>query len=123
MPTYGYKCRECAHTFEVFQKISDPAITACEKCGAAVKKIVYPVGIQFKGSGFYINDYARSGAPREAKEGAAAGETKGDTKSESSAPAKGSEPKSETASETKADTKSETKTETKKEAPAAASSS
>ena len=119
MPTYGYKCRECEHTFEVFQKISDPAIAACEKCGAAVKKIVYPVGIQFKGSGFYINDYTRSGAPKEAKEGAAAGETKGETKSDSSTPAKGSESKTETASETKSDTK----TETKKEAPAAAPSS
>jgi putative FmdB family regulatory protein len=58
MPTYGYRCTTCSHEFERFQKISDPAVTACESCGETVKKILYPVGIQFKGSGFYVNDYA-----------------------------------------------------------------
>ncbi len=65
MPTYGYQCKACGHQFEVFQKITDPAITDCEQCGSAVKKMIYPVGIQFKGSGFYINDYARASAPKE----------------------------------------------------------
>lgn len=60
MPTYGYQCKSCGHEFEVFQKITDAAISACEKCGGAVKKLIYPVGIQFKGSGFYITDYVRS---------------------------------------------------------------
>ena len=60
MPTYGYQCKGCGHQFEVFQKMTDAAITACERCGAAVKKILYPVGIQFKGAGFYVNDYAKS---------------------------------------------------------------
>ena len=60
MPTYGYQCKACGHEFEVFQKITDAAISACEKCGGAVKKLLYPVGIQFKGSGFYITDYVRS---------------------------------------------------------------
>ncbi len=60
MPTYGYQCKTCGHQFEVFQKMTDAAITACERCGAAVKKILYPVGIQFKGAGFYVNDYAKS---------------------------------------------------------------
>ncbi len=65
MPTYGYQCKACGHQFEVFQKISDPAITDCEQCGGTVKKMIYPVGIQFKGSGFYINDYARASASTE----------------------------------------------------------
>ena len=60
MPTYGYQCRACGHEFEVIQKITDAALTACEKCGGAVKKLLYPVGIQFKGAGFYITDYVRS---------------------------------------------------------------
>ena len=60
MHTYGYQCKGCGHQFEVFQKMTDAAITACEQCGGAVKKILYPVGIQFKGSGFYVNDYAKS---------------------------------------------------------------
>jgi putative FmdB family regulatory protein len=65
MPTYGYRCTTCSHEFERFQKISDPAVTACETCGEPVKKILYPVGIQFKGSGFYVNDYAPKSAPSE----------------------------------------------------------
>jgi putative FmdB family regulatory protein len=56
MPTYGYRCTACGTTFERFQKISDPPVTACDDCGSPVKKILYPVGIQFKGSGFYVND-------------------------------------------------------------------
>lgn len=62
MPTYGYRCTACGHEFERFQKITDPAVSACESCDAPVKKLLYPVGIQFKGAGFYINDYARAGA-------------------------------------------------------------
>jgi putative FmdB family regulatory protein len=73
MPTYGYHCKSCGHEFEVFQKITDAAISACEKCGGAVKKLLYPVGIQFKGSGFYITDYVRSGQ---------GGKDGGDTKTE-----------------------------------------
>ena len=81
MPTYGYQCRSCGHQFEAFQKITDAAISACEKCGAAVKKLLYPVGIQFKGSGFHVNDYAQSSP---AKEGGTESktETKSDTKTE-----------------------------------------
>lgn len=60
MPTYGYRCPE-NHTFERFQKITDPPVAECEVCGKPVKKILYPVGIAFKGSGFYVNDYAPSG--------------------------------------------------------------
>ena len=70
MPTYGYQCKACGHEFEVFQKITDAALSACEKCGGALKKLLYPVGIQFKGSGFYVNDYGRSSAPKEGKDGA-----------------------------------------------------
>ncbi|MCW5939621.1 MAG: hypothetical protein KF884_01150 [Fimbriimonadaceae bacterium] len=57
MPTYVYECRSCERTFEVEQRMSDDPLTDCE-CGAAgtVKRIVQPVGIAFKGSGFYVND-------------------------------------------------------------------
>ncbi|HVK06435.1 MAG TPA: FmdB family zinc ribbon protein [Armatimonadaceae bacterium] len=91
MPTYGYRCTVCAHEFERFQKITEPAITECESCNGAVKKILYPVGIQFVGSGFYVNDYAKSGG----------GSAKGSA--------------SESTAETKSETKSETKTEAKAE--------
>lgn len=57
MPTYGYKCTRCEDTFEIVQRITDEPLTECEKCRGELKKLLYPVGIVFKGSGFHINDY------------------------------------------------------------------
>lgn len=71
MPLYEYQCDACAHRFEVIQKFSDPRIDVCPKCAGAVQKLFSSPAIQFKGSGFYITDYAR-------KSGAPAGATKGD---------------------------------------------
>jgi putative FmdB family regulatory protein len=60
MPLYEYRCRQCGHQFELIQKFSDPPPDRCEKCGGAVEKLLSaPAGLQFKGSGFYITDYAR----------------------------------------------------------------
>ena len=59
MPTYGYQCTECDHTFEVLQKITDEPITECTECKGKLRKLLYPVGIVFKGSGFHINDYKK----------------------------------------------------------------
>ena len=64
MPTYGYKCKKCENTFEVFQKVDDSPITVCPECGSKTTKIFYPVGIIFKGPGFHITDYCR---PKEEK--------------------------------------------------------
>ena len=58
MPTYGYECLSCDNQFEIFQSIKDDALTTCDKCGGTLRKRIYPVGISFKGSGFYVNDYA-----------------------------------------------------------------
>ena len=58
MPTYGYECTGCADHFEVVQRITENPLTKCEHCGGVLKKRIYPVGISFKGSGFYVNDYA-----------------------------------------------------------------
>lgn len=57
MPTYGYQCTRCKDTFEIIQRITDEPLTECEKCKGELKKLLYPVGIVFKGSGFHINDY------------------------------------------------------------------
>ncbi len=59
MPTYGYKCRECETEFDVFQKISDGPVEKCPQCGGPVKRVFHPVGIIFKGSGFYTTDYKK----------------------------------------------------------------
>ena len=59
MPTYEYKCSDCSHQFERFQKMSDEPETECELCGGLVQRILFPVAVHFKGSGFYTTDYAR----------------------------------------------------------------
>jgi putative FmdB family regulatory protein len=59
MPLYEYECDTCHHRFEVIQRISDPLVEKCPKCGAPVHKRQSAPAIQFKGSGFYITDYAK----------------------------------------------------------------
>jgi putative FmdB family regulatory protein len=63
MPIYEYKC-ENGHIFDVMQKLSDEPLTSCVECGAPVRKVLHPVNISFKGSGFYSTDY-RDGAKTE----------------------------------------------------------
>lgn len=63
MPIYEYKC-ENGHVFDVMQKLSEDPLTSCVECGAPVRKVLQPVGISFKGSGFYSTDYGKKG-PKE----------------------------------------------------------
>jgi putative FmdB family regulatory protein len=63
MPLYEYQCESCEHRFEVIQKFSDASVDTCPKCGGVVRRLLSSPAIQFKGSGWYITDYARkSGA-------------------------------------------------------------
>ena len=67
MPIYEYRCPN-GHTFEIFQRMSDPPVAACETCGASpVEKLLFPVAVHFKGSGFYSTDYGR-GSRKTAKD-------------------------------------------------------
>jgi len=59
LPTYEYRCLSCEHQFERFQRMSDEPVKECEICGEPVRRLLFPVAIQFKGSGFYTTDYAR----------------------------------------------------------------
>jgi putative FmdB family regulatory protein len=60
MPIYEYRCPN-GHVFEVFQRIGDPQPDVCETCGEGpVQRVLYPVAVHFKGSGFYSTDYGRS---------------------------------------------------------------
>lgn len=65
MPIYEYRCPD-GHTFEVFQRFDDPPSEKCEVCGKSpVEKVLYPVSVHFKGSGFYTTDYGKgSGAKK-----------------------------------------------------------
>jgi putative FmdB family regulatory protein len=67
MPLYEYRCEACEHQFEIIQKFSDDPIEVCPSCGQGpVVKLLSSPAIQFKGSGWYITDYARKGAGRPA---------------------------------------------------------
>lgn len=98
MPLYEYECDACAHRFEVIQKFSDAPIEVCPKCGGAVRKLLSSPAIQFKGSGWYITDYARSGKTDSTGAGSAKPETP--TAGGDAAPAK-TESKPEAKAETK----------------------
>jgi putative FmdB family regulatory protein len=79
MPIYEYKCPN-GHTFEVFQRMSDPAVEVCESCGAGpVTKVLFPVAVHFKGSGFYSTDYGRGSKKVGAKDGDGSGATQKDS--------------------------------------------
>ena len=56
MPTYQYRCTECAHDLEAVQKFTDPALTECPSCSGSLRKVYNAVGVVFKGSGFYRTD-------------------------------------------------------------------
>ena len=86
MPLYEYRCEACGHQFEVIQKFSDEPIAVCPKCGSGpVAKLLSSPAFQFKGTGWYVTDYARKGATegKEAK-GTPATESKDDSKKDDS---------------------------------------
>ncbi len=67
MPTYDYRCPQCGHDYEAFQKISDRTRAKCPECGTRGKRrITGGAGIHFKGPGFYITDYKRAGGDKPA---------------------------------------------------------
>ena len=85
MPLYEYQCKKCGHRFEKIQKFSDKPIKKCPECGGTVEQLISPPAVQFKGSGWYVTDYARKG-------------TSGSSGDSGSKDKKDEKPKSETAS-------------------------
>ncbi len=59
MPLYEYRCKHCGAHVEKIQKFSDPPLAKCEKCGGRLERLISSPAIQFKGSGWYVTDYAR----------------------------------------------------------------
>jgi putative FmdB family regulatory protein len=69
VPIYEYRCPN-GHTFELFQRMTDPQPEACEACGASpVERVLYPVAVHYKGSGFYSTDYGRGGRKAAGRDG------------------------------------------------------
>jgi putative FmdB family regulatory protein len=99
MPIYEYKC-ENGHVFDVIQKMSDEALSECQECGAPAERVLHPVAVHFKGSGFYNTDYgkkkkgASANGGSESSSDSKASESKSDSKSSSD-----SKPKASTTSD------------------------
>jgi putative FmdB family regulatory protein len=86
VPIYEYKCTN-GHIFDVIQKMSDEALTECQECGAPAERVLHPVAVHFKGSGFYNTDYGK-------KKGAGNGAAEGAKESKGSDSGSGSDSKS-----------------------------
>ena len=71
MPTYVYECKTCENRFEAEQRITADPLTDCE-CGGRLRRVIQPVGIAFKGSGFYVNDSTGAAKPAAKEETASA---------------------------------------------------
>jgi putative FmdB family regulatory protein len=97
MPLYEYRCHKCGKVFEIIQKFSDAPLETHQDCGGAVERLLSTPALQFKGSGWYITDYAKnssgSGAKKPDESKPPTTETKTETKTESkpAAPAASSE--------------------------------
>jgi len=99
MPLYEYQCKKCGHRFERIQKFSDPPVKKCSECGGKVEQLLSAPAVQFKGSGWYVTDYAKkpgssSGAKAESADGkadATKDSAKKDTKAKSDSTPKSAE--------------------------------
>ena len=103
MTLYEYRCHRCSKTFELRQKFAEAPLTVHEGCGGDVERIIFASALQFKGSGFYVNDYGRGGKSRPANGSNAKSESKNESK----------ESKSDSKVESKPESKSESKPESK----------
>lgn len=103
MPTYVYACDSCGNQFERFQSFKDEPLRTCPSCASAVRRVFQPVGIVFKGSGWYVTDSRKSNSATVSGDDSAGKAEK--------APAGDTAANSETKSEAKSEAKSETKSE------------
>ena len=90
MPLYEFECANCSHRFERLQRFSDPPPESCPKCGGPVTQIMSAPAIQFKGTGWYVTDYARKSSSPHAKPAASAnkpGNGNGSSSAAASSPA------------------------------------
>ena len=105
MPLYEYQCKKCGHRFEKIQKFSDKPVKKCPECGGPVEQVISAPAVQFKGSGWYVTDYAKKPS---------SGSSSGNSASGSSSSNNGDSAKTESKSESKSE--SSTKKEDKPKA-------
>ena len=85
MPLYEYKCKGCGKTFEVIQKFSDEPLKTHPECGGEAERLLSPPALQFKGSGWYVTDYARANGGSKAEGKTESGEKKSGSEAKSDA--------------------------------------
>lgn len=110
MPTYEYECLACKRRFERFQKFTDPAVSECPECGGSLRKVLFPAGVVFKGSGWYITDSRKSTGSDGGSDGGSGSSSKSDSKPEAKTEVKAGA-KSETKSESGASSTTSAKSE------------
>lgn len=115
MPIYGYRCDACGAEIEKRQSFHDDPLTTCETCGGALRRLLHPAGIVFKGSGFYNTDNRKGGSAASSSTGGENGKASGES---SSGATESSSSGSDSASSTKTDTSS-SKSESSTSSPAA----
>jgi putative FmdB family regulatory protein len=105
MPLYEYECKKCHHRFERIQKFSDPHVKKCPKCGGPIEQVISAPAVQFKGSGWYVTDYAKKSSA-----GSASSSSNGDSASK-----KDGKSKPEDSSRSESSSKSESSKESSRE--------
>jgi putative FmdB family regulatory protein len=85
MPLYEYQCKKCGHRFEKIQKFSDKPVKKCPQCSGPVEQTISAPAVQFKGSGWYVTDYAKKSAAPPSSDGGSKESKKEDKKSETPA--------------------------------------
>lgn len=124
MPIYEYECASCGRRFDELQRITEDALTIDPECGGSLRRVIQPVGIIFKGSGFYVTDSRNSSSSSSTKSSSetkteANSESKPESKSESKSDSK-SESSSKAESSSKSDSSSKSSDSSKSTTPAAA---
>jgi len=84
MPLYEYQCAKCGHRFEKIQKFSDRMVKKCPECGGKVEQMISAPAVQFKGSGWYVTDYAKKSSTPSSSESGSKDSKKEDSKKEES---------------------------------------
>jgi putative FmdB family regulatory protein len=119
MPLYEYKCGKCEKHFDVIQKFSDEPLTTHEECGGPLERLVSAPAFHFKGTGWYVTDYAKSNGTSTPAKNEGGSDGKAEKKSDKSDK---SESKSESRSESRSESKGSDKPSTSTPAPATSSS-
>ena len=110
MPLYEYLCKKCGHRFERIQKFSDPHVKKCPDCGGAVEQVISAPAVQFKGSGWYVTDYAKKSS------GSGSSSSSSDNDSGSKTESKSDSKKESSTSESKSESKKDDKPKSEKKA-------